>query len=87
MNFTQCDYDSVRHGNFYKRTHIYALVLDFVNAHIKCAKVENWNYKDASVGARVINVSIKRFKFAGIRAISRNGEIYLVNELVQEQGE
>lgn len=87
MNFTQCDYEKVKYRKFYKRTNIYDLVLAFVNAHIKCGKVEDWKYKDASVGARVINVSIKRFKFAGIRAISRGGEIYLVNELVQEQGE
>lgn len=83
MKFTECDFDKA----YYKRTKIYDLVLAFVNAHIKCAKVEDWQYKDANTGARVINVSIKHFKFAGIRAISRDGEIYLVNELVQEQGE
>ena len=87
MKFTQCDFDDVKYREFYKRTKIYDLVYSFLNAHIKCARVEDWKYKDATVGARVINVSIKRFKFAGIRAISRNGEIYLVNELVQEQGE
>lgn len=87
MKFTECDFDKVKYKAYYKRTKIYDLVLAFVNAHIKCAKIEDWQYKDATVGARVINVSIKHFKFAGIRAISRGGEIYLVNELVQEQGE
>lgn len=87
MKFTECDFDKVKYRAFQKRTKIYGVLLDFVNAHIKCAKIEDWHYKDAMTGARVINVSIKHFKFAGIRAISRDGEIYLVNELVQEQGE
>ena len=87
MKFTECEFDKVKYRAYYKRSKVYDLLLNFVNAHIKCAKIEDWQYKDAMVGARVINVSIKHFKFAGIRAISRNGEIYLVNELVQEQGE
>lgn len=87
MKFTECNFDEVNYRGFYKRTKLYDILLSFVNAHIKCARVEDWRYTDAMVGARVINTSIKRFKFAGIRAISRKGEIYLVNELVQEQGE
>lgn len=87
MKFTECDFEKVKYRGFYKRTKLYDLLLSFANAHIKCAKVEDWQYKNAMTGARVINASIKHFKFAGIRAISRRGEIYLVNELVQEQGE
>lgn len=79
MYFVEADIKKV--GN-YKRTKIFALLEDFKNSGMKCARVEGWSYASPKTGANSINDSIKRYKFYGIKACAKHGEIYLVNENV-----
>ena len=79
MYFTEADIKKV--GN-YKRTKIFALLEDFKNSGMKCAKLEGWSYASAKTGTNSISESIKRYNFDGIRAVAKRGEIYLVNDNV-----
>lgn len=64
------------------KTNLFKLVKEFVDSDADCAMVAGAaeHYATPSVGATTINESIKRYKFAQIRAVVNNGEIYLVKE-------
>lgn len=79
MYFVEADIKKV--GN-YRRTKIFALLEDFKNSGMKCAKLEGWSYANTKTGTTSITESIKRYKFYGIHAVTRRGEIYLVNDNV-----
>ena len=66
----------------YRKTKLFALIEEFIESGYDCAKVEGaaQYYKSPAVGAQVINISIKRQKRGGIRAIVRSGEIYLIKD-------
>lgn len=68
---------------FYKKTKLFSLLSDFRDSGFKHAKLEDWKYSRPRCGASAINESAKKFKFEGIHAYTRRGEIYLVNENLQ----
>lgn len=78
MRFVKCEMSEL--GITYKRTKNLAILDEFKKSGLECARLEEWTYKDACRGAGSLNKAIKHFKFAGIRAFSRNGQIYLVKE-------
>lgn len=43
-----------------------------------CAKVEGFTHKTADGCATALNQAIKRYNKAGIKAISRKGEVFLI---------
>lgn len=78
MRFVECDISELGRG--YKRTKILTILDEFQKSGLECARVEDWEYATASSGAGTLNKAIKNFRFAGMKAFSRNGQIYLVKE-------
>lgn len=78
MKFVKCDMSEI--GITYKRTKNLTILDEFRKSGLECARLEEWDYKDACCGAGSLNKAIKHFKMPGIRAFSRNGQIYLVKE-------
>ena len=64
----------------YKHSNNLMILEEFADSGLDCAKVEGWTAKTASYCASSLNGSIKRYKFAGMVAISRKGEVYLIRE-------
>ena len=64
----------------YKMSKNQKLLNEFVESGLDCAQVNGFTTQDATTCAASLNASIKRFKIAGIRAISRKGCVYLVRE-------
>lgn len=54
------------------------LVEQFRNSDLDCVKVEGWTHSNASVCVACLNATIKRCRIFTIKAISRNGEVFLV---------
>lgn len=67
-------------GKIRKITKINKLLDDFIASGIKVAKLEDWEYSTASGGAGNINRSAKTFGINTVKAITRNGEIFLVRQ-------
>lgn len=61
----------------FKRTKLLALIEDFKNSDLDLARVEDWEYVSAKVGANAINAAIRNFKIGGVRAFTRKENIYL----------
>lgn len=55
-----------------------ALIEEFMASDMTCAKVEGFTQKTAISCANSLNISIKRFNFGGVRAISRRNEAFLI---------
>lgn len=80
MKFTAHNYDDLRKSK--RPCKLIKLVIDFKNSGLKCAKIEDWKYPSAYIGANVITASCKRQKvYPSIRAITRDNEIYLINDI------
>lgn len=51
---------------------------EFANSDLECARVHGYTCKNAQVCASSLNVSIKRYRMFGIRAICRKGMVFLI---------
>lgn len=71
----------------FRSTKILKLIEDFRDSGIAVARLEDWNYATPASGAGTINRAAERFGMSYIKARSMNGEIYLVNELVDKGSE
>ena len=72
-------YDSSKLKTYgYKRSSNLELLEEFANSGIDCVKVEDWTQSTPNSCAGSLNSSIKRYNLYGIRAISRDGEVYLI---------
>lgn len=65
---------------YYKKTDNLKILEEFASSGLDCAKVDEFSNKSAFSCSNSLNHSIKRYKFAGIRAISRRGNVYLIKE-------
>lgn len=65
-------------GLGYKPTKLLALLDEFVQSGLDCVKVEGWTHKTAASCASSLAVAIKRQNRSGIRAVLRNGEVFLI---------
>lgn len=65
-------------ARYYAKTKHQDLIEEFVNSDMDCAKVEEWTHVNADSCSNAINMSIKRFKVSGVKAIVRGGEVFLV---------
>lgn len=81
MRFTVCD---INEAKFYKRTKNLKLLEDFRDSGAHCAKVEDWNNKNCYVCTGSLRNSIRRYRFSTLQAITRNGEVYLINKEAQK---
>lgn len=63
---------------FYTKTKNFKIIEDFVNSGLNCAEVKEFTNKSSYGCATSLNVSIKRFKVAGIKAIVCKNRVFLV---------
>lgn len=75
MYFVKAEPNERKRG--FKRTKLLALIEDFKNSGLDLARVEDWEYVSAGVGANAIRVAIKHFKIGCVHVFTRNGNIYL----------
>lgn len=54
------------------------LIEEFLASDMECAKIEGFTQKDAHSCVSSLNTAITRFNFAGVRAITKNGEAFLI---------
>lgn len=51
---------------------------EFMDSDMECAEVMDYTHKTATSCAGSLNTSIKRFKYHGVKAISRSNKVYLI---------
>lgn len=65
-------------GSFYKRTNNLKILEEFVDSDYDCVEVREYNHsKPAHCSSSLAN-TIKRFKMNNLRAILRDGHVYLI---------
>ena len=79
MNLIPCKKSDLRKT---PKTNLFRIIEQFADSGAECALVAGGaeHYADPNVGARSLNLAIKRYKFAGIKASNNDGEIYLIKE-------
>lgn len=78
MRITPYDLKKVDNLDFYKRSKLQKIMEEFLQGESDCVKVEGWINKTAASCASSFNVSAKRYRMTGLKAISRNGEVFLI---------
>lgn len=81
MKLTFIDIKDIPKRQGYKNTKILKLLNEFAHSEMTAARVDDHEYKNAVVAAHALNQSEKRFNMTGIKAITRNGIIYLIKEI------
>lgn len=74
-----------KNPKFYKRTKLFALLEGFRDSGFAVARLQDWDYVNAASGSNALKKAIKHFKFYGISVRVYNGEIYLINENVEQE--
>lgn len=64
--------------DMYKQTKNGKLLEEFARSGLDAARVEGWTNATPYSTANSLNRSIERFKFANVRAITRDGKVYLI---------
>ena len=64
--------------SYFKKSELQKIIEEFLESGQDCVKIEDYNHKDATVCASSLNLAVKRYKMTGAKAISRNGEVFLV---------
>lgn len=80
MKLVAYDREDINNIGGYKPTANMKLINEFVESDLDCVKVEEWTHKNAWTAAWSLNETIKRMKKNGIKAISRNGEVFIIKE-------
>lgn len=65
----------------YKRTKLHKILLEFAESDYNAARLDDHEYKNANSGTNALNQSAKNFGMPHIRAITRNGNIFLLKIL------
>lgn len=69
-------------GRIRRKTNVTKLIDDFLNSGMQVAKLEDWEYVTARSGSGTINYAAKKLGIRTIKAITQNGEIFLVRQNV-----
>lgn len=80
MNLVPCDLRSIMNAPSFKGTKNYDIIMEFVESDYDCVKIQGWTHVSAFSCTASLNKSIARFNKGGIKAITHNGEVYLVKE-------
>lgn len=67
-----------QNASYYKSSDNLALLDAFLRSDHECVRVVEHKWKDAYVGANSLRKSIERYRYGGVKAFVRGGEIYLV---------
>jgi hypothetical protein len=78
MELIAYDRDKIENIGSYKKTENMRIIDEFIESGLDCAKVEGFTQKRAWSCADSLNKTMVRMKKAGIKALSRKGEVYLV---------
>lgn len=62
----------------YKKSKNQKLLEEFLDSDMTCAEVKDFTAVNGWHCAASLNQSIKRFKMANVRAISRDGRVFLI---------
>ena len=86
MRFTEFDFKKIKRSDLYKFSKNIRLLDEFKKSGLKCAKVTDWTCKCADYCASSIQQTIKKKhnEYKDIICIGRNGEVFLINEAVDE---
>ena len=82
MNFIPCDKNAiaivrnVRSDNF-------ALLSNFADSGLECAKVEGYPHKSAEGCASALRAAIKNYRMFTIRVVKRGDEVYLIRNPIK----
>ena len=78
MKIVPYDLKKIDKADGYKKSNNQKIIEEFLESDLDCAKIENWTQKSAMSCAGSLNRSIVKYKMTGARAISRNGEVFLI---------
>ena len=78
MRITPYDIKKIKNTKGYKKSELQELLEEFLESGKDCVKIEDWTQKTAPSCASSFNTAAKRYHMTGVRAISRNGEVFLV---------
>lgn len=75
-------YDKKKINNIkgFKKTDILMTIEEFVESDMDCVKVKGWTHKNATSCMSSFRNAIIRYKFGGVRALVRDGEVFLIKE-------
>lgn len=78
MRIVPYDFKKIKNKKGYKKSELQSILEEFLESGKDCVKIEDWEQKSASSCTSSFNTAAKRYKMTGARAISRNGEVFLV---------
>ncbi len=78
MNLVPCDLKAIKNAVGLKETKNYDIIMEFMESDYDCVKVQGWTHTTPYSCAASLNRSIERFHKGGIKAVTVNGEVYLV---------
>ncbi len=81
MKLTFIDRKEIPERMGYKNTKLLEVLKEFTDSEMTAARVDDHGYKGHTAAAQALNASAKRFNMTGIKAITRNGILYLIKEV------
>lgn len=78
MRLVECDINKVDLKSYMGKSKWMTLIDEFVESDMKCCRIEDYTNKDAKSCSGALNYAIKRYNKKGIKAVIRNGIVYLV---------
>lgn len=78
MRLVECDKSEINLKNYKKKTRWLEVIDEFMESDVKCCRIEDYTNKSAASCESSLNHAIKRYNKKGIKAVIRNGIVYLV---------
>lgn len=78
MTLIPYDKSKIEYLEGYSKTKNQKILEEFINSDMDCAEVVEYTNKDAHSVTNSLNLAIKRFRYANIRAISRKDRAFLI---------
>lgn len=78
MKFVPYDREDIKNLGGYKQCKNQKILEEFANSEYDCVEIVDYTNKNSNYCAASLNVSIKRFKFSNMNAISRDGRVFLI---------
>lgn len=86
MRLEKVTFDEIKSHRFhYQLGSVQKIVMQFVESDMDIAKVQSETWTRKTNGASILSTSIKRLRIGGVKAITHNGNTYLIKtEKVEE---
>lgn len=78
MKLIPYDIKKIGGSSWYKKSENLRILEEFANSDMECAKIEDYTQKSAEVCVSALKSAIKRYRIAGVQAMMRKGEAYLI---------